>query len=274
MNILHITFFIGTLTLVVNSALAQFSITTLDAPPIITFNQDSAITGVYRYAGTDTNGPGIGEPDNWVMQGEIGRLGLDSRAWAYTDPSGTLVTSNPFQSDANGNSVTSNRFDMFQNAVVASPTAAPADYAIRFNENSWADKRLTLKVTNNTGITVNEWPISLDTWFNDTGYNPATLNMLVGTAFDQNAVGYTNLDSRTGTNTNSGLSSMETIGGVYSQPIANGESFYIQLFYDQNGQGTAFIIDNFSISAVPEPSTYAAIAALGVLALAWLRRRR
>lgn len=257
-----------------SSALAQLTISSLEVPSIITFNQDSSIAGVYRYAGTGTGGPSIGEPNNWAMQGETDRLALDSRAWAWVNSSGTLITSTPFLSDANNNAATNDRFDMFQTAVVASPTAAPSDFAIRFNEDTWADKRLTLKVTNNTGITVNQWNISLDTWFNDTGKTPATLNMLVGTAFDQNAAGYTNLGSRTGTNTNSGLSAMQSIGGTYSQPIANGDSVYIQLFYDQNGQGTAFTIDNFSISAVPEPSTYAAIAALGVLALAWLRRRR
>ncbi|MDX2111285.1 MAG: PEP-CTERM sorting domain-containing protein [Verrucomicrobiota bacterium] len=38
--------------------------------------------------------------------------------------------------------------------------------------------------------------------------------------------------------------------------------------------GNQIIIDNFSLSIVPEPSTYAAFAGLAILALAYIRRRK
>ena len=44
--------------------------------------------------------------------------------------------------------------------------------------------------------------------------------------------------------------------------------------YSVTTDGSSFAIDNVTITAVPEPSTYAACAGAAVLGLAFWRRRR
>lgn len=265
---------IGILVIGASGLMGQLSVTTLEVPQVIGFNEQ-AIPNVYRYALPGTNGPSIAEPNNWGSTGETGRMVLSSLAWAY-DQNG-LIMSHPFQADANNNGDIESRFDIFQISIVSEtylPALGANNFALRFNENTWADKRLTLKVVNNTGVAVNQWQINVDTWFQDTGLNPATLNLLVGTTFVADATGYTLLGSRAGTNSSAGFSAMSVVGGVYSQTVAPGDALYVQLFYDQNGNGTAFVIDNLSVTAVPEPAMAAGLLALVSLLLVGLRRRR
>ncbi|TVR50466.1 MAG: PEP-CTERM sorting domain-containing protein [Puniceicoccaceae bacterium] len=255
---------------------AQLGVIETNQASLITFGQE-VIPGVYRYAPGDTHGPSVAEPGNWAMVGENGRMAFDARSWAWQNGD-NLRTTHPFQADANNNGLETDRWDFHADASVVTNSYIPAlgegGFAFRFNENRWISNRLTLKVDNNTGMAIDEWVVTLDTWFDDNNFNPSTLRLLVGTTWSPEAVGYTELGARTATQTGGGLSDMLTIGGTLNQTIAAGDSLYIQIFHDQSGQGTAFTIKDLSVTAIPEPSTYALFAALAVIVVAALRRRK
>jgi hypothetical protein len=56
--------------------------------------------------------------------------------------------------------------------------------------------------------------------------------------------------------------------------IPSTRTFDAFAIYSVNTNGSNFAIDNVLITAVPEPSTYAACAGAAVLGLAFWRRRR
>jgi len=237
---------------------------------------DSTIPGVYRFAGNPTtNGPVIGEPNNWAMTGESGRFGFDSRSWHMTNSSHAWDRfSTPFTSDINNNGNTDDRFDFHQEGIVLSPAGGAGNYAFRFDQDRWQDRVFSLKAVNNTGTSVSDWAVTLDTWFNDTGLSPATMKIFYSATWSQNnpggegpGAGFTLLDSRNATNANAGLSTLETIGGNFSTLVPAGGSLFIKIHYDQNGQGTEWIIDNLSVTAIPEPGILALFAGLPLLIL-------
>lgn len=254
--------------LLLNLGHAQINVTTQDTPLVLNF--DSTVAGAYRFAGNPlASGTVISEPNGWAAQGEENRFVFYTASWHYFGDSRKDMT-NAFTNDANNDGNQETRFDFFQAGVIASPSGTPGDYAFRFLEDTWADKVFSFKVTNNTGSTVTNWNVSLDSWFNDTGKGPATLGLYYSDTWtlpvnnNEPAVsaGFTNLAARSGTNTSSGLSTKQTLGGDFSLSIPQGGSLFVQLFYDQNGQGTEFIVDNIAVTAVPEPVTISSLAAL------------
>ncbi|MDX2111171.1 MAG: PEP-CTERM sorting domain-containing protein [Verrucomicrobiota bacterium] len=273
------TLITGLLLACASGAYGQLSVTAPGVAGLIDFNYGT-IPGVYRYAAGGTNGPNGAEPDNWAMQGEGGRMGLDTRAWGWV---AETTWPNTFLADANNNGNSTDRFDQAQVGIVNStiiPGLGVDDFALRFNSNSWQDKNITLKVVNNTGATVNDWNLSVDAWFLDQGMNVTNLSLTAGTTYSNSGAGFTTVGMLTSTNAgNSGnttYTSKSVVGGTVNMPVTNGSALYVQLFYDQNGGGNSFAIDNLSVTpvAVPEPATYAAMAGLVILGLAWVRRRK
>jgi hypothetical protein len=208
----------------------------------------------------------ICEPDNWDYSPfNNGETAFSSLAWAYK-----------FQSiddqfgDLNGDSDLDDRRDIFQMRGIDSttlPALGANNRAVMFDAETWDDKWLTLRVKNATGSTVSAWNLGVDLWFNDTAANGGTLRVLTGTQLNalQEVITYNS------TNANLGWA-----GSTFSTPlqatVADGDYLYVRFYYDQNGRGNAFAMDNISIQAVPEPGSLAFLA-LGVASLARRRRR-
>lgn len=266
-------------------ACAQISIT---APGSVTANMDGNLAGFIRYVGPGTSGPCVAEPTSWTAQGETGRWAfLSGGAVAFSNvaqPSDNPFAT-PFTSDSNNNAATDNRFDIFQMGVVTSPAGGEGNMALRFNEGPWNDALLVFKVDNNSGAAIDQWEVTLDTWFRDTNQDLATLRLATATSYTAptgNGTSYalggsfSVLESRAGTKANAGLSALDTIGGPVAASVPNGGSLFVAVFFDvAGGGGTEFIIDNFTVTAnaVPEPGWAAGLAGVLVLGLA-LRRRR
>ena len=98
--------------------MAALSVSAVDTPVVANF--DSTIAGVYRFAGDPkASGAVLSEPDGWVMQGETGRFGFDSRSWHITTSSQAYDKfTAPFPSNINSNATTDDRFDLFQEQIV------------------------------------------------------------------------------------------------------------------------------------------------------------
>lgn len=225
----------------------------------------------------------IGEPNGWAWQGDAGNAVLSSHSWHFVGPDNSQT--NPFTADADNNGSSGDRFDSFQisrinSSVLPALGAGNKAYEIA---GSWQDKLVTLQVRNLTGATVNTWNLSVDTWFNDKGSN-GMLSLRYGSSFTgAGSVEATTLlggvvGSVASTNANTGWSGLNTIGGAVNQTVADGGVFYVQLFYDQNGDGNAFAFDNLSVQAVqdaapvPEPTSLALVTMVAA-GLATRRRR-
>ncbi len=162
-------------------------------------------------------------------------------------------------------------------------TASSTDRAIGFlTSGSFTSPRyLYFVFTNNTGATVSSLNISFDYEKYRSGTRAFDLTLSTST----NASAWTNQSSGSqnfaSDASNTVISNPElttakslTLTGL---SIENGENYYLRWSYVGSGGNTnaqAIGIDNFSLTAIPEPSTYAAI--FGALALAGVvvHRRR
>jgi hypothetical protein len=109
-------------------------------------------------------------------------------------------------------------------------------------------------------------------------YNASTSAFTSAFSFDAGATYYT-FGSWTGTGHFGGPATGNTSAWATAPTTGFGLEIYGALYGDGVSTGPTFLsgqayADNLSVSAVPEPSTYAAIAGLGALGLAFWRRRQ
>lgn len=263
------------------------------APAQIVFNStgkqtitlDGNVANVIRFV-PPISAPGVkglAESDYWGIPFENGRFLFISNGVTGQWPGEISGFPNPFRADINNNGFTDQRFDKNEMGSAASPAGGVDNYALQFGSGTWADKGYMFKIVNNSGSAISEWSWALDTWFDDISASLTTIRLAWATtysAFDNPSgseltlsAGWTEVGSRTSTNSGAGMSSMATIGWSFTATVADGGSLYVAFLYDQPGNGNAFYSDNLAITAVPEP-TAAATLLVGLGALFFTRRRQ
>ena len=215
------------------------------------------VSGVKRAAGTPSvnSAISIAEPTSWSMSGENNRYSLSS---LYAASSGQVSQALPFTADANNDASTDDRFDLFNTAYMIDSTVLPDlganNQAFMKSTNTWADTALTLRFVNNTGSTINGLNVSLDTWWAGANTAITSFNLLVGTSYSSNGSGMTLVDSTSSPRVTTGWQAMETLGATsIALTVADGESIYVMLQYDQTSGGDGIAWDNLSVAPVPEP---------------------
>ena len=237
------------------TASAQFSLTTLS------YSQGFASLGSSATATL---------PDGWAT---THLLSYNALTFATTQAAGTTGPGAIGESSAGG-------IYNFGDGVTASAT----DRALGFlSDSSYTMPRaLFFAFTNNTGASITSLTINFDIEKYREGARAFSLYFGTSPDLGSWATHLSASHSFAADGSNAGLSSPLTTAKTLTLTdldITPGSSFYFRWLYtattgtnSTNGQGLA--IDNLSITAIPEPSTYAAI--FGALALAGVgvHRRR
>ena len=134
----------------------------------------------------------------------------------------------------------------------------------------WGDLGSTLRVLNSTGQAVSQWQFSLDLYHRDNDNNRA--DFVISYSTDNSA--YTVLQTIQGYNTGGNWTSNLAPSLTINDTVADGGYLYIRmesLRPGGSGSGGTWLMDNISVTAIPEPATLSILlGAAGVL----LRRRR
>ncbi|MDF3129474.1 PEP-CTERM sorting domain-containing protein [Kiritimatiellaeota bacterium B1221] len=131
-------------------------------------------------------------------------------------------------------------------------------YGIGDNGGNWrpfASFDLTLRVQNTSGATIDNWSFALDTWYADDDSSHANISILYST----DNITFTAIDSYT-TSNNAGVYTENDLAGTFSASIDSGDYLYLQFANDVvggSGSGAGAVIDNWTVTAIPEPSSFA-----------------
>ncbi len=139
--------------------------------------------------------------------------------------------------------------------------------------NGTGYNRATLGSTGNLNLSFDTTNVLLET-----RYNPSTNALTTAFSFDGGTT-YYDFTTGGGTNAFGGAASFTVTNWAASAADGFGLDIYGAFYGDgvNPGQilsGGQAYMDNLNVSAVPEPSTYAALAGLGALGLALWRKRR
>lgn len=241
-----------------------------------------------------------------------GDYGPSSRAFSLgasaidLDGAGPLASGQAsfFGDDFNGDADTTDNFNVLSGSTIFGSTntfgialTAP-DVAIAFGTNGspgsagytrpFRDYTFTLRIQNTSGGPISQWSSRVDSWWGDDDTANATMSL----AWSTNLTTWTVIDSFTTTDagdTNQLLTERD-MSGSFTATVADTAFLYLRianlrtgavaatdggLFTAGSGSGAALAIDNWNVTAIPEPSTIGLLA--GVLALGGVvvaRRRR
>ncbi|MGC9452696.1 MAG: hypothetical protein ACP5I4_14755 [Oceanipulchritudo sp.] len=123
---------------------------------------------------------------------------------------------------------------------------------------AWRDYSLTLRVVNNSGATISDWSVDVDTWHASSDSNVSTISL----AWSTDNSNFTEFDSYVGTNTGGVLTpAAEPLSAGFSATVANGEDLYIRLgsIRVSGNSGSRLVFDNWTVTAAggggPTPAT-------------------
>ena len=256
------------------SVRAALSVTSIGAP--VTINFDTTVTDVNdgQFAGNgfdSTTTSGQLDSDSWA----VFRNGGDdpptsSGALAFGGTQETASTTWTRGTSPGGVSTGGiYAFDVSNGGTVDRAIGVQPAGGMTFDGSSGTNSgKITLKVTNNTGVTVSSWSVSFDVYvFNDEGrsstvaflYAPnssdTTGTLANGTIYT--AAGVNVVTAETAAASPAWVKNSQTV--AIPQSIANGASLNIRWnIYDSGGGGSRdeLAIDNLGVAAIPEPSAF------------------
>ncbi len=169
---------------------------------------------------------------------------------------------------------------------------APSGGLLSYGPNANSDRALGalgnrayswgVRLVNDTGITLTEFTVSYtgETWLQLANtrdiytsyqiFNSGDGSLTSGTYTGISELTYT---SPGGTSTNGFITSSNLSHTVTGINWEHGQELWIRFNNQQVSAASGVAMDDFSFSAIPEPSTYALLG-LGLGALVWLRRRQ
>lgn len=259
------------------------------------------------YRRTDTGGTNLAGNARWLLETNAfstasSDFGLSSRAFSLA-ANGQNVTgtgngiASPFGDNINGDGDNNDNFNVLSGARLADHSQFTGvnvgDFGLVFGNNGdttsggylqpFRSYALTLRIQNVSGASISEWSVDMDNWWGDRDNDSATMSL----AYSTDNVTFTTLDSFTTFN-NSTTVSKRDLGGTFNANVADGSFLYVRVANLRpgavanaldtaggTGNGAMLIIDNWNVTAIPEPSTVAFFAsALAGLAYLFFRNRR
>lgn len=271
---------------------AAFQITQLEVAQVIDFqsnvgwnqNDSNPSDNVLKFIQDGANRRALIEHGSFAWGNDANNWGLSSEAWSLRNSNfqGNVATAfGDYNNDGDtadlvsvANAIYLRKHSTFgpnasDHGLFMSADSTSAD----FGSNAYSDTTIVLRIQNVTGIAINEWDITTKVWMNGENSRNNMSNFTM--SYSTNNTDYTSLDSVTGAVT-TGWVSQGTKGGTISASVANNDYLYVKFdnLRVNSGWGVGFALDDISVTAVPEPSTYAMI--LGALAAGftlWRRRK-
>lgn len=276
--------------LLIVERLAEYNQTTASAPSLVGYRFDVAVNNL-----ADADISGITAPTVGLVAGSTapttiasthngGTLVYNDGEWRYGSPNGWGV-SNPNLTNlntlfANGPTtvtVEGNTYTLDTNGAADDQAfLVPVVPTLTFSGGAWSGGKYVIDVSQTLTITTNNW----------SGFTTAGIGGFMSVGLDD--LNETRIFSRIAPtafagNINEGVTSATftvaantlTAGQDYS-----GSATFARFVSQDTSQAGMFAVawwaneTNFTVSAIPEPSTYAALAGLGALGLAFWRRRR
>jgi hypothetical protein len=243
-------------------------VSSLDTPNVITF--DTTLAGV-------NNGEFLGEgfhstPDNGQ---------LDSDSWAVDAESGTLS----FGGSANpgtefGRSQLSDPTSVNIGGIWSFDIAGNSTLGIQPHGSYFTPGSITLRVRNDTGMTVSAWDVAYDIFhFNDSARSISIdFSYAVGTTTpgDFTSLSLLDFDSPAVGDATPVWSGPIVRSTTITASVTDGSHLFLRWTFNTSDQGSPASIqdevalDNISVAAVPEPSAIlfgVVVSAIGALAL-------
>lgn len=258
----NLLFGLMALAFAVGTARSDLVLSALNTAVVIDFEStlDQVNNGPFAAAGFQST-PAVGQ--------------LDSDAWAVTGWSdgslafgGTQTAGDYARGLDNSGAVTTGGFYSFTNATLT------RTLGIQPGGSDWAPGTLTLRMTNQTGVTITQLDIAYEVWVNNDQARSSSFNF----SHSSDNSTYTSVSELDLTSTVAadalGFQLNNRSTSLTGLSIAPGEQYYIRWSgADVGGTGSRdeFALDDISITAVPEPTTF---ALLGIAAAVLISRRR
>jgi PEP-CTERM motif len=244
-----------------SSVLGKILYTTTSSTITLNFNNlNTDFGGAYNATGGSTTFSTAASGPNTIYSGSV-NPGLVTN---YTDYSPGGVYSN---TDAYSNS----------NSMRAFRDGSSSDLALGLK--NFTDQTITLRLQNTTGVTLTSWTVGYVVEQYSKGASATAMKFsysLNGSSYiTTNLTGAADVIANTTAPVDVNLTSVGATArtGTIVESIANNGEIYLRWTYDHiSGTSVHLGIDDITVSAIPEPSTYTAI--LGGLALACVATRR